>query len=261
MNSEQKSKTIGIIGQGFIGKVMKRWHEDALVYDIAEGDWSPLREVLAQDIVYICVNFQDNCASQESRDKLNDYFAATKPGAIIIIKSTFIPGTTDYFQDLHKDRKFIYNPEFLTELSAWEDFTKPVFQILGVPYQSLDIIHEVFALLPDAPIKRVISPKDAEMLKHSFNYFYAMKVGMFNDIYDTCEKLGTDYETIREILVQDPRIGDSHSLTWHKGYRGFGGKCLPKEVEALRKLVGSPLLETLSKYNEELRTLRQTDTR
>lgn len=248
-------KSIGIIGQGFVGKILKRYYPDAKVYDIAPGEWNPLREVLAQEIVFVAVNFSDNCFSQESRDKLNDYFAAMKPKTIVIVKSTFIPGTLDYFQELHKHLNFIYNCEFLTELSAWEDYTKPHFQILGVPYQSLHLIHEVFEMLPDAPIKQVISPRDAETLKHAFNSYFSTKVIYFNQLYDACEKLGADYDTVRNILVKDPRIGDSHSIVFHKGYRGYGGKCLPKDTNALRKVVSMPLLDKIAEINESLRTV------
>jgi UDP-glucose 6-dehydrogenase len=248
------TNSIGIIGQGFVGKILKRYYPDAKVYDIV-GEHDPLREVLAQQLVFVAINFKDNCASQENRDKLNDYFAAMKPGTLVVVKSTFIPGTLDYFQDLHKHLNFVYNCEFLTELSAWDDFTNPIYQIFGVPYQSLHLIHDLIEISPKAPHTKIISPKDAETLKHAFNSFYSMKVIFFNQLYDACQKLETDYETIREILVLDPRIGDSHSLVFHKGYRGYGGKCLPKDTDALRKLTEFPLLDKVAEINETLRSV------
>ena len=233
------------------GKILKKYYPDAKVYDI-KGDTDSLRDVLAQDIIFVAVNFLDNCRTQESRNQLNDYFAAIRPKSIVIIKSTFVPGTLDYFQELHKHLYFIYNCEFLTELSAWDDFTKPTFQILGVPHQSLHLIHDVFVMIPDAPIKKVISPKDDEKLKHALNGYYATKVIYFNQLYDVCKELGADYETIREIMVRDSRIGDSHSIIFHKGYRGFGGKCLPKEVENMRYISHFPLLNTIAEINDNL---------
>src|SRR3990167_5535179 len=113
------TNSIGIIGQGFVGKILKKYYPDAKVYDI-KGDTDSLRDVLAQDIIFVAVNFLDNCRTQESRNQLNDYFAAIRPKSIVIIKSTFVPGTLDYFQELHKHLYFIYNCEFLTELSAWD---------------------------------------------------------------------------------------------------------------------------------------------
>lgn len=245
-----KDKTIGIIGQGFVGKIIKKFYPQAKTFDI-KGEYDPLREVLSQDIIFVAVNIPDNCRSTESKKILDDYFAATKPGSLVIIKSTFVPGILDYFQSLHQHIKFVYNPEFLTELSAWDDFTKPRFQILGCPQQSLALANELFEFLPEAPVRRIVSPIDAELLKHSFNSYYITKVVFFNQLFDISKELGSDYETIREILVQDPRIGDSHSIIFHKGYRGAGGKCLPKDSGNLSAVTSSPLLKSVVEINNK----------
>ena len=50
----------------------------------------------------------------------------------------------------------------------------------------------------------------------------------------TAATITGDYETIRSITVQDPRIGNSHSFIFHKNYRGYGGHCLPKDTWLLR---------------------------
>jgi len=155
---------------------------------------------------------------------------------------------------------FIYNPEFLTEMTAWEDFTKPQFQILGCPQQSLSLVHEIFKILPEAPVKRVVSPLDAELLKHAQNSYYALKVTWFNQLYDASKEVGADYETIREVLVQNRWIGDSHSVIFHKGYRGYGtikeSKCLPKDLQALKKVAKMSLLDIADEYNNKLISMR-----
>jgi UDPglucose 6-dehydrogenase len=147
----------------------------------------------------------------------------------------------------------MYNPEFLTEATAWWDFTRPNEQILGIPHSGLKLAKDIFEILPQAPILRVISPKDAEILKHARNSFYATKVIFFNQLYDMCQELGGDYETVRESMVLDPRIGDSHSIVMHKGYRGFGtqdvSKCLPKDTLAFSKIAHSDLLNKVLELN------------
>ena len=246
-------KTISIIGSnGFIGQILKRYYPTANGYDI-QGESDPLDVVLSRDIIFIAINFQDNCASKENYNILKEYFnKITNPEAIIIIKSTFIPGTTDKLQSDYGALKFIYSPEFLTEMTAWEDFTKPQFQILGMPHQSLHLVHEIFKILPEAPVRRVISPIDAELLKHGLNSYYALKVTWFNQLYDASNQIGGDYETVREIMVKNPWIGDSHSNIWHKGYRGYGGKCLSKDPKALAKIASFPLINHIEQYNNEL---------
>ena len=83
-----------------------------------------------------------------------------------------------------------------------------------------------------------------------------MKVIFFNQLYDVCRKLGGDYETVRKTMIQWPWIGDSHSIIFHKAYRGYGNqkisKCIPKEISAFTKIVKFPLLEKVDELNNEL---------
>jgi UDP-glucose 6-dehydrogenase len=66
-----------------------------------------------------------------------------------------------------------------------------------------------------------------------------------------------DYNELRELWLLDPRIGRSH--TWvHPDDRGFGGKCLPKDLDALLafasgKGVEPLLLKGLAASNERVR--------
>lgn len=244
--------TYGILGGGFIGQVLKKYYTEALVYDI-NGQFDPLEDVLNQEIIFIAFNLKDN--GIENYDAVADYLRQAPADRIFIIKSTFIPGTCDKLQDEFPQHRIMYNPEFLTEATAWWDFTRPHAQILGIPHVGLKLASKIFEILPDAPIKRVISPKDAELLKHATNSFYATKLIYFNQLYDVCTQLGADYETIRESMTHDIRIGDSHNIVKHKGYRGYGdqtvSKCLPKEVAALVKIANFPLLEKVDEINTE----------
>ena len=52
-------------------------------------------------------------------------------------------------------------------------------------------------------------------------------------MYDLCQKLGINYESVMESAAADKRIGRSHLEIFHKGYRGYGEKCLPKDIRAL----------------------------
>jgi nucleotide sugar dehydrogenase len=242
---------IGILGGGFIGRVLKRYYPSATVYDIKDSP-NTLEEVLDSKYVFIAYNILDNCLSEESLKSVYDYCSGMKDGTVVVVKSTFIPGTADRIQAKFPNLKIIYNPEFLTEATAWEDFTIPLFQIIGVTSKSKDEADNLFKMLPDAPIKRVLAVKDAEIVKHAKNSYYALKVIYFNQLHDACKELGGDYESVREILTNDPWIGDSHSVIYHKGYRGFGGKCLSKDPVNFTKVASLPLLEKAIEINNGL---------
>jgi len=255
------NKTIGIIGSnGFVGEILKRYYLTVKGYDI-QGECDSLEEVLRQDIIFISFLTKDN-----NGEGISDYAKQAPAGRVFIIKSTFLPGTCDKLQAEFPQHYFVYNPEFLTEMTAWEDFTKPQFQILGCPQQSLHLVHEIFSILPEAPIKKVISPIDAEILKHAQNSYYGLKVIFFNQLFDACNQLNSDFETIRQILIHNPWIGDSHSNIFHRGYRGYGNaslsKCIPKDLTAFARIAKIPLLNKVKEINNgylKMQNLQEVD--
>jgi UDPglucose 6-dehydrogenase len=72
----------------------------------------------------------------------------------------------------------------------------------------------------------------AELTKYMDNSFLALKVTFCNELYDVAQLFGVDYNELRELWLMDPRVGRSHTLV-QPDNRGFGGKCLPKDVSAL----------------------------
>ncbi|GIW65412.1 MAG: hypothetical protein KatS3mg093_391 [Candidatus Parcubacteria bacterium] len=58
-----------------------------------------------------------------------------------------------------------------------------------------------------------------------------MKVIFANQIYDLCQKLGANYELVKQALENESRIGKSHLNIFHGGYRGFGGKCFTQRFK------------------------------
>lgn len=244
------NRSLSIIGGGFVGQILKKYYPQATMYDI-NGQFDPLEQVLNKEIIFIAFNLKDN--GFNGLDPIREYLQKAPADRIFVIKSTFVPGTTDKLQDEFPQHRIMYNPEFLTEATAWWDFTNPHIQILGIPHIGLKLSSEIFSILPDAPVKRVISPKDAELLKHATNSYYAAKLIFFNQLNYISKVVGADYETIRETMANDPRIGDSHNIIHHKGYFGYGGKCLRKDIRALNKVASTELLTTVDKINDDYR--------
>jgi UDPglucose 6-dehydrogenase len=119
----------------------------------------------------------------------------------------------------------------------------------------VDLYRESF---PEIPIFQT-DPTTAEMVKYMANTFLATKVIFGNEMSELCEKLGIKYEEVKQMVVSDHRIFDSHlDVTTEKG---FGGKCFPKDTVALlgfgRKLkVDMSLLQSVWDKNLRLRHTR-----
>jgi UDP-glucose dehydrogenase len=64
------------------------------------------------------------------------------------------------------------------------------------------------------------------------NSFLATKVAFVNEFYEISQLYGVDWHKVREGWLLDERIGRSFSSVFANS-RGFGGKCLPKDVNAI----------------------------
>jgi len=172
---------------------------------------------------------------------------------VYIIRSTVIPGTNQHIQNLFHTSAVISNPEFLTESTAQEDAMHPDIVVIGGDQKNyVDDVRAVY----EGHIKgsKIITTDSitAEMAKYSINTFYATKVVFANQMFDICQKVGANYETVKEVMYNRKWIGKNHLDIWHKGGRGASGKCLRKDLDAFENYSKSKLLETVKKINDEL---------
>ena len=100
------------------------------------------------------------------------------------------------------------------------------------------------------------------MVKYSKNTFYALKVIFANQMYDICQGLNADWYKVSEIITapQAQPIGPSHLDPIFGLNRGFGGKCLPKDSNALRVLADNlgvkyDWMEAIQADNARLRSV------
>jgi UDPglucose 6-dehydrogenase len=177
---------------------------------------------------------------------------------VIVIKSTVLPGTTEAYQLRYPQHCLLFNPEFLREASAYKDFVRPDRQLVGYTAQSRHLADSLLTILPEAPYTATMTAREAEMTKYVTNVFLALKVTFANEMYDLCAALDIDYNLVREAAAADERIGPSHLDVFDGGYRGYGGKCLPKDTKALLALadrldVPLRLVRTADRTNDLLR--------
>jgi len=266
-------ETIGIIGQGFVGNAVYQGiknHYDVKTFDINGKCSEPSLDILISKIneTFLCLptpmKKSGECDLSLVTDCLQDISELVnihnKENFIVIIKSTIPPGTTEKLNKIFSNIKIAFNPEFLTEANAVDDYKNQKRIIIGAdrPYSSR--VKQIFSkVFPKTPIIKT-SSTIAEMIKYVTNTFLATKVSFANEMYQICKELDIDYDKVIEYSRYDDRLGNSHwSVPGPDGDFGFGGHCFPKDVEALIFLantlgVSPTMLTSTSKKNNEVRT-------
>lgn len=253
---------IAIMGTGMVGGALDRYFKtvdvEAGLYDPPKGldDISVLVEA---DVIFVAVPtpyYLDGSGFDDSFLKAA-LDAIPASGKTVVLKSTILPGTTDHFQGMYPGHRLLFNPEFLTESTVDEDMQHPKRQIVGYTAHSRGDAERVMSLLPSAPFQRIVDAKTAELLKYFGNAFYALKVAYANQMYDVCQKLGVPYDEMKICAAAEPMVGGTHLDIVHKGYRGYGGKCLPKDTRSIIQLgeklgIDLSLLKAAEEYNNTL---------
>ena len=262
---------IGVVGYGYVGRAVEYGFKDkneVLVYD-KYLKLLPLEKVVGEaEFVFICVptpmdkNYSHIDLSIVEEVTAEVIATAKSRGreVLVVIKSTVIPGTTERLGKKYKWPAIVFNPEFLTEANYLEDFVKSDRIVIG-GRRDKDR-QRLVELYRDSFLQTKIFTTDtttAEMVKYMANVFLATKVMFGNEMYNLCEKLGIKYEEVKEMVVADKRIHDSHLDVTTE--RGFGKKCLPKDTVALLGLarelgVKMEVVEAVWRENLEIRKVR-----
>ena len=247
---------LGIVGCGFVGTAVdygfSHHKVEKFLVDPKYGtDINDLAK-FDPDLVFVAVptpmGDDGSIDSSIVESVVNELYLKTK--AMIVIKSTVTP---DILTKLVKTRsqRLIYNPEFLTESNANEDFINPKMHVFGGRPELgrwLEKIYEDFTMCRPCPVFHV-TIEEASLIKYGINSFLAAKVLWFNQFYDVVNGHG-NYHRIISAIAADPRIGNSHTVVpGFDGKRGFGGACFPKDTKAL--LHYAPEFTVLQKVIEE----------
>jgi GDP-mannose 6-dehydrogenase len=158
----------------------------------------------------------------------------------VVFRSTMRPGTIEelvlpIFEDALRDRidlvELVYNPEFLRESVAIQDFFNPPKIVIGTKGgERCTALDELNARI-DAPVFYT-TYRAAEMTKFVDNTFHAVKVAFANEVGRVCDKLGISAATVHKIFTSDTKLNISPYYLRPGG--AFGGSCLPKDVRALQ---------------------------
>lgn len=264
------SRSIACIGQGFVGgsltTVINEHGFDVYVYDIlgkiATGGISPhpdrnvnsitelvslceLKEEFTK-IYFLCLPtpmLKNGDADLSILEEVLEELSNIDGERIVVIKSTVPPRTTKRFNLTYgpKGLHVVFSPEFLTEKTALLEMRNQNRIILGGPephvYTAKDVIQKIFTNVPIY----VTDETSAELIKYVTNTFFATKVSFANEIYQVCDKLQIDYNSMIELAKLDERLGSTHWMVPGPTPKndgsgelslGYSNSCLPKDVNA-----------------------------
>ena len=243
----KKIYKIGIIGRGFVGSAVEHGFlcDDNYKADIKIFDKSPklsthsLEETVNDStFIFISVPTPANLNGSVNLDALdivlNNINKCIDNDCIILIRSTITPGTSNFFSKRYPKLNIVFNPEFLTEKNAKEDFINQSRIILGGENSFTTKVAELYKWRFDNKVPIIQTDyQTAELIKYMNNIFLATKVSFMNEMFLVSNKVGANWEKAVEGFVLDSRVGSSHvNVPGHDGKFGFGGSCFPKDIQA-----------------------------
>jgi GDP-mannose 6-dehydrogenase len=195
--------------------------------------------------------------------KIGETLAGTNSYHVLIVRSTMLPGSVEEHVvplvesasnlTLGESLGVCYNPEFLREGTAVDDFFHPPLTVIGAAdRRAADVAQSVFRDIEASVVTTTI--RTAEMVKYVSNSFHALKVCFANEIGNLCKSEGIDSHEVMRIFCQDTKLNLSpYYLT--PGF-AFGGSCLPKDVRAVlhrlrQRGLESPVLESILPSNAQ----------
>lgn len=234
------TKTVAIVGCGYVGQAMARLFErahDVTLYDPERGHND--RDAVSRcDLAVVCVPTPESTDGSADTSIVKSVVSWIE-SPLILIKSTVPPGTTDALATQHQ-KAVHFSPEFIGESRQFVPFWKypnpkdPAmhdFIIVGGPLASA-VLDFFLPIMSSDTHFIACSRVEAELTKYMCNAFLATKVTFCNEFAKISEAFGVDYKKLRELWLLDSRIGPDHTLIFY-GQRGFDGKCLPKDVNAI----------------------------
>ena len=222
----------GILGYGYVGKAThKGLLKDAkcIVYDtMFDVDKSIIYEA---ETVFICIPTNTDEDIDIIIAEIKD-FQKHNPNVKIIIRSTLPLGACHKIQE--EVGPIIYIPEFLRE-RYWD--TDCLKRPLVVGYDVANFLPE---WLENEEITEC-STDEAELVKMFANNFGVVRIAFANVFYELAQSVGAEYEVVKDMFFKIQQDQTYMDVPGHDGTRGFGGKCLPKDLDFL--------IETLDKHN------------
>ena len=220
--------------------------------------------IRAGDTIFICVGTPPKDSGEadlSAIDHVARQIATEAKSPKLVVEKSTVPARTGlelsralsaYSKNSNVKFRVASNPEFLREGTAVADFFHPDRIVVGVedPSSAAEL-REIYRPILErsfrCPVHNGTCPpgriaeflvttiNSAELIKHASNSFLALKISYANVIADLCEKIGANVQEVTHAMGLDPRIGGQ----FLKAGLGYGGFCLPKDVQAFIHLSAS----------------------
>lgn len=267
---------VGIWGYGIVGtataEIFRQHCPDkvnVIYYDkYKEVPFTSNDIVKNSDFIFICLPTPMKVTGEICIDYINDALNEIHSSSLaktrkVIIRSTSVSGSSDFFANKYPSLRLTFCPEFLTEANPINDALNANRIIIGAnSEEDFFDVRDLFRLafgdtIPYIHLMRI----EAETLKYMSNIHLFTQVMMSNELYFICEKIGVNYDKVQKCLDFDHRIGTHRKVPGPDGDFGAGGKCLIKDTSAfsfLARLHGYRpyLLEEMLRFNDHIRRIK-----
>jgi len=254
---------LGIVGFGVVGRALAKvfmyedGNPDLVIFDKFIKGMNTARrraEIQKCDLVFVAVPTPEGADGKCDLSAIKEVVSWVEP--VMCVKSTVPPGTVEQLA-ARSGKTLCFSPEYVGE-TAWhplKGIESHGFIIVGGERSACKLVIQAYQqFLGPLPRYYITNARTAELCKYMENAFLATKVAFVNQFYDIAEGFGVDYNELREIWLDDDRVGRSHTIVTAE--RGYRGRCLPKDmasiIQASREFGGAPLLEAIDRFNDEV---------
>ena len=251
------NEKILIVGYGVVGhnlyKELEKLKPD--IYDKYKPEFNTKRDI-KYDFCFICVDtpYIDETNPCDTKEVINAI--SENDADIYILKSTVLPGTTHYlnelFTNLGFNKQIVFSPEYYGGTQHCNNFE---FNFTIIGGEGLSVCSKVQQLLQYVYDGRhtfhLVDSATAELAKYMENCWLATKVSFCTQFYEIAKNCNVDYGSLRELFILDPRVNPSHTFVY-KSQPYWDSHCLNKDVKALAESYpNTDFLKSVVDFNEK----------
>lgn len=247
-------KKVLIVGYGTVGQNLYR-ELSLLTPDVCDkykeviikGQKKSAEPERKYDFAFICVDtpLKDNGVDLDTSEVAKAIHDTN--AEIYVIKSTCPVGFTETLSRfVHK--RIVYSPEYYGGTQHCNNFEFN-FTVLGGTKLDCIAVQQLLQNCYDARhIFNIVDSSTAELVKLMENCWLATKVSFCTQFYELAQRHSVNYEELRELFIQDPRVNPSHTFVY-RDHPYWSSHCLNKDVIHTAYSNDAEFLEDMIKFN------------